>query len=503
MKKSEYLVLWEVSQKQKYIFSSNRLKENRGGSIIIERIVTDLPAEVDGSYADCLIYNGGGSSLYHFSEEEEARDFIKKVSREVIKTYPGVEIFMVYEGYRPDQDKVTEVIDKLYISLEEKKSSRKYAGEQLSFGIERECMSTRLPATDYELMDGRKRFYSEEIMVKRRESMRSSDKFSKLVPQDQNVKEFDDLVGDGKNYLGIVHIDGNKMGLKFDSLKNYYSYKSGSIESENMKYIENLRDFSKRIEDLFQDAFKHMTDTINSQENRETLDKVSKISEGKFPLIPIIIAGDDITYAVNGQLAIESARIFLEYLEGQEIEIYAGNKTKVCACAGVAIVPVGYPFSRAYDLAEDLCDNAKGHLREDNDEAYDGSLIDWHIDQGDIFGSVDEIRREFYRAKDGKRLNMRPLYVGAGDRWNSFKNFKTLMSELDRGNVARSKIKELRDVLRMGEDTTELYLKTNKLDSYFSAPMGLEDQANYCFYKGNCIYYDPIETMDMYEELEV
>ena len=74
------LVLWEVSRKQQYIFSSNKLKENRGASIIIEYIIEEMPAKINKSYSQNLIYSGGGSSLYRFGSTKEAKDFIKNIS---------------------------------------------------------------------------------------------------------------------------------------------------------------------------------------------------------------------------------------------------------------------------------------------------------------------------------------------------------------------------------------------------------------------------------------
>lgn len=502
----KYLVLWEVSQKQKYIFSTNRLKENRGASIIIENIVSQLPKSIDPSYGENLVYNGGGSSLYYFKREEETREFIKKVSRKVLKTYPGVEVFMAYKGFNPRREKISQTIDSLYEDLEKKKSRREHAGGRLSYGIERLCVSTKLPASKIVDAYGKKRAYSEESLVKIRESEKNSDKFKELVPSDILINEFEDLIGDGKNYIGVVHIDGNKMGLKFNKLKDYYKFEGDDYLEENKRYIENLKDFSKRIEDSFESAFKYMTDTINSQLNREKLEEVSKIDQGKFPLIPIIVAGDDISYVVNGSIAIDSARLFLEYLDQEEIEIYPGEKVDIKACAGVAIVRTGYPFSKAYELAESLCENSKKKLREDYGEEEDYCLIDWHIDQGDIFGSIEEIRKEYYRARDGKYLNMRPLYINNQDKWRNFDNFLALGKELSRTNEsldqpARNKIKQLREVLRRGENETEIYLKSYALENNFAAPLGIEG-SNYCFNGDRCMYYDLLETMDFYVNLE-
>ena len=76
----EALVLWEVSRKQDYIFTSNKLKENIGASIIIDKLHQKCPVKLISDIKKIGVYSGGGSSLYKFENGEEAKAFIKAVS---------------------------------------------------------------------------------------------------------------------------------------------------------------------------------------------------------------------------------------------------------------------------------------------------------------------------------------------------------------------------------------------------------------------------------------
>lgn len=500
----EALVLWEVSRKQDYIFCSNKLKENIGASIIIEEAVEALPTLINERYDKSLIYHGGGGSLYRFSSRDEAEEFIKTVSSKIIKDYPGLEIFMVIEEYDDKLDKVTKAIDNAYKKLAKKKNRRVNSGALLSFGIEKKCESTGQPASVLENLGDEKRYISREVKTKIDKSNNRTGKFDRLLPSAKGINEFNDITKGEKSYMAVVHIDGNRMGRRFDELKNHFKYNGEDYSKTNAEYLRNLKRFSKEVKNAYEDAFKYMAQAISKNEDKIKDD--TYIKEGKFPVIPIIIAGDDITYVTNGKIGIETARIFIEYLNNRKISIYEDKKIKLNACAGVAIAKSTYPFSKAYELAEDLCKNAKKKILEDYEEDdMDFSLIDWHIEQGDLMGSIDDIRKVNYISKDNKKLFMRPLYINNEEKWNNYGNFKDAFTnvtklKIDGKGLARNKLKNLRKVLKSGEKDTELFLKSNKIENYFSR---FENTTgDYCFYMDSCMYYDALEAVDLFIDLD-
>jgi hypothetical protein len=211
------------------------------------------------------------------------------------------------------------------------------------------------------------------------------------------------------------------------------------------------------------------------------------------PVRPIIASGDDICFITYGQLGLESARLFIQYLQKESIQI-KDNVHHFEACAGVAIVKHKFPFWLAYALADKLCANAKKRLQADSDiwskrlpeeqKSFDTSLIDWHIvTGGDLQLNIDEFRQTIYQNKDGSYLLQRPYYLQRkGDRvWHDanyetsfLKAMQLIQDEIDHVNVtdsrdepshARSKWKTLREVYHQGELAVKLWQRQYRFDT--------------------------------------
>lgn len=416
---------------------------------------------------------------------------------------------MVMVDYDEYKDRIIDSMNEAYRKLGVKKNRRFNSGMQVSFGIEHTCTSTGNPAVEIEKIkeDEGKRYICEDIKVKLENSDYRNEKFQKLILNKQMTKGFRDMASGEKNYMAVVHIDGNKMGMQFERLRNEFEYKEGEYEKTNSEYLKALKEFSDNIKKAYEEAFIAMSNAVEN--NSSKLKNDTSIMQGKFPIIPIIVAGDDITYVTNGKIGIETARIFLEHLYNNDIEIYKGKKIKLNACAGVAIVKTSHPFKKAYDLAEGLCDNSKRTLRDQYPEK-DYSLIDWHVEQADIVGTIEEIREKGYKTiEDKAKLYMKPLYLNLEDKneWKTFEGFRESFNNLTKlkiydKKIARNKIKELRDKLKKGKTETELFLKSNNISNFFSRLPNTKEDARYCFNEDTCMYYDAIEVIDLYTELE-
>lgn len=497
MKTMEYLVVLEVSQKQGYIFKTDRLVENIGASIIIRKITEEIPKKYTNENE--FVFEGGGKSVYAFDSYDNAAGFVKKMTREVIEYYPGVELFMAIQEYDTEKDSVINAINDLYGKLEEKKASRCHNFKTIGLGITETCVDTALPASQYEYAGKDKIIVSSEaskkIQVGRKEQ---DDVFKELLPDNNGYRfahEFEDMGGSkgSKNYIAVIVIDGNKMGKKIEKFRNEFQKSNPDIsKTVNQNYKKELKELSEEIDACYKkavkDAFKKVYDNLSALQEKGILEqRCSEDGAMYLPVRPLILAGDDICIVTDARIGVDVAENILSNIE----------KNMICglpmrACAGVAMVRTGYPFFRAHELAEELCHNAKSILP--SDDSVDASVIDFHVDQGELAGNLSDIRKELY---NNSSLTNKPLFIHSKDITSdngskSMEVFRNRFKLFINNGVARGFVKQYRDALYDGEASAKKYLSDKRMT----------DKINDSYVNGHCVDFDIIEMIDIYNRLE-
>ena len=534
-----WLVMYEISQKQRYIFRSNRLRENIGASTII-RWLTETPElffqEWHVRKPEWLHSTvGGGNALYVFESQEEAKAFANELSFGVLKHLPGLELFLVTESMDWDMDRLygsegaaedgrTNVIGHMRNRLAAKKNRREHAIRQYTWGIHQLCADSGMPANDLvEMPDSDKPVArAKELIVKEefgRKSLKDfDDRFLKgldVVPDNGKKLEFMtqeyleevlDKEKSAKNYVAIVHIDGNAMGKKVEAF----------LEKKfpnNDHYLKEYAQFTKTIDDAYQTAMRQMIAHVMRKYDSwaEVIYGGDKAQMEKYahvvPLRPVVQSGDDVTFIALGQLGIEMARIFLQYLQQTSMTIN-GCQFLFDACAGVAIVRRKFPFWLAYELAEGLCANAKKRLKREEKfwSSTEASLIDWEVvTSGDVDPDIERRRERIYLTDEGPLLN-RPYYLfrDNGDgRYKHPSNYmtaflpalKTIKGETDhtsKSNMARSKWKALRSVYHLGRTAAEQWATQNRFKTGQFLYVNVPNRDG----KVSAYFYDAIEVMN-------
>ncbi|MBD5098383.1 MAG: hypothetical protein HDT35_02340 [Clostridiales bacterium] len=490
----KFLTILEVSQKQAYIFASKRLKENAARSGDIERVTgSAFFARTAADWyreEDNLVYAGGGHTVLQFEAEDQAKGFARAVTEAVLREYPGLELFVKTIPHNFDPARTPgDNLKELSKELERKKARRTASFRVADFGLEAAEEEEDRPKSRTE--DGLRPPEGYQFPAEFEE-------LPKAIPADRQNR--------ADNFIAVIHIDGNAMGARVEDI---YRCCAGDWESCRAA----LRKFSEGIQQDFESAFH---DTV--------AEVIQVFRPGKnLPIRPVILAGDDVCFVTAGSIGLECARVFLEKLSRranaqQPDQPYA-------ACAGVALVHTKYPFYRAYELAEELCSNAKRYGAS-LDAAGRVSAMDWHIEFGQLKDSLS-LLREDYRTEDGCRLELRPVTVIVPEDGQqppperTYGYFRALCGAMKReqGKIARSKVKELRTALKQGEVEGEFFLQEKEIGDLLYHPLetayALEEWSRELDRKGafrtfreragetrRCLFFDAIEMLDHFIPFE-
>ncbi|MCI5596737.1 MAG: hypothetical protein MR380_08545 [Lachnospiraceae bacterium] len=505
-----YLVVTEISQKQAYIFRSNKLKENIHNSMVIETVLSKeyfeekISSEIYNT-TENYVYSGGGHVILEFSTFEKAEKFVQSLTKKIHEEYDELEVFAKIEGY--DEKRAPgENLKNLTGCLEKKKALRSSAFHQGTFGIEKIDNNTLKPEMCKE----------DKVRL-----VKIKDKVNYVPIGYKEVSQFEKLGGSKNisNFIAVVHIDGNAMGARVTDF-----YKEHENDTWDI-FKKNIRQYSESIDLDFKKAYEEMTQVVKANLESGRLDSLNL--DGKdFPVRKLILAGDDVCFVSEGRIGLSCAEAFLKALS---TKVNSADHQGYSACAGVAMVHQKFPFYRAYELSELLCSNAKKYgasLSEDG-TGKELSCIDWHVEFGENKDTFLEIRQD-YIVNETTTLELRPYIVLAPDPiiqkdpMRQYKNFKKLIGSILSNQIQYSKgrLKELRNVLKQGEIRTEYYLKFHKisdiaLEAYqdiyqkmtwdkIGTGQGLERKVFIRTMDGktHSLLFDAIELLDTYIELE-
>jgi hypothetical protein len=544
---------------QRYIFGSNRLRENIGGSYLVQVATCEWVKECllelgevyipDEETDDLephittnleivaeLVYAGGGNTVLLFRTEEYAKEFTKKLTTKILHEAPGLNLVIAHELFDWDTDSLREVIDKKLIQgkLDNEKRKPRPSMPMLGMGVTANCNSTGLVAVDtskcYGIPENDSYLVSREIVAKLKTVDRNYDE-----PANQQLKntilknldfgkyeipyDVDDLGrSEGESsYIAIIHADGNRLGNRFQEYLK--------AASNNKDCIVKMRKFSIAVDSSASKALRAVAETvINSitiEDNQAVIkyvdtsgEVINKITLQKrngqtyLPFRPIVYGGDDITVVCDGRLGLSLAANFLNKFEEFTADL-PDNKGRATACAGIAIVKTHYPFAKAYALSESLCGKSKKWMKEQTND-YEKPLfsaLDWHIAASGLIGSINEIRQREYEVQIPElqkvaSLAMRPMRSSFYENeWRTWTGFAKVVHEFNTHEDwkdKRNKVMALRDVLRQGHEATKQFRQVYRLESLPQFPKTDNRLRQEGWWKEICGYFDAIEAMEFY-----
>lgn len=203
------------------------------------------------------------------------------------------------------------------------------------------------------------------------------------MPKEKRLRSanFKRLEGDN-SWLAMVHIDGNGLGKIIEE-------KSGLKDGQ-----EQIKSFSHNLDEATKRAARKAVKQLDDKKDEEGKDRFKRI-----PILPIVLSGDDFTFVCRASVAVEFVNLYLKEFEN-ETAVLDG----LTACAGIAFMKSSYPYYYAYNLAEELCGEAK---KRSNREA---SCLMMHKIQDSFVEEYDEIVKRELTPQPGLSFCYGPYY---------------------------------------------------------------------------------------------
>ncbi|WP_239375999.1 hypothetical protein [Frankia sp. Cj5] len=405
-----HVVLIETSGNQAFIFETTKRRENVGASELIDGLrqwVCDaLTTEFSGFNLDWRISNGqpaqllvnaAGSAKIVVRDRERGKALVSQVTARALRAAPGLDVCGVVgecfdwagvheeEGQLPISMLARRCRD-AHESLPLVKSGRPGATSRfLRIPIVDECAASGLPAHDVVFEGGGPRSRQPRSRPSQAKRAAQDAGFTRLARYAHISKDALEKVADHleevPDWVAVIHADGNSLGQLITDLGNRPEgapadgqLSAGSAvddtdrKTPSDRYADALGPFSVAVQECTVAAF------TKALEHCERVLPPGHDVAGAMPVLPLVLGGDDLTVICAGSISLAFTEAYLTAFEEEtrNKDVLGGGLT---ACAGVAVVKPHFPFSAAYDLAEELTKEAKKTVKRYSlgDEQAEGS----------------------------------------------------------------------------------------------------------------------------------
>jgi hypothetical protein len=438
----KYLYAFAAKDIQSYILIGGKLKEMVGGSELVNSLCTDyLLDSLDTlgiKTADYIVMTqAAGWARIIFNKETDARVFYKNWPFLADMFAPGLHIVQAMKEVNGlFSDTISEIEDILRYERNKVQTPLPEIGPLID----------RNPRTGLAgvTKDHENSIFDKQSKRKKdfKDNKRLIEKIKGGSVKERWPDEMTLIAGSERNYLAVIHADGNSLGRILIKLDNHL------VNNPHSDAAKIFQGFSSAIEDATVAATRTACDRVLLPDCRASKDKIMAAR-------PIVLGGDDLTIIVRADLAFNFTETFLESFEmesQQSIEKHlkvfkiSGLPEKLTACAGVAFIKQAYPFSRAYELSESLCRHAKDSAKKiqlEKKTDYVPSSFSFHRISTSIAGDYESITQKELTSKDGFiKMSFGPYSVGMHtDGVTLFKDLTSLSKTLQK--IPSGSIREL------------------------------------------------------------
>lgn len=414
-----WLYQYEAKGIQGFITGTEKLREMAGASSLIEDLKEKVEYRVRQGAGEILV-NAAGKATVLFRDDDSLRKFAIDWPFELAQASPGLQTI---QAWVPGDS-----VDARERLVEKLAAARNIAAPDLPEAgpLASRAARTGRPAVRSARFDG---LQDASTAAKSRRSQDRDELVRRIFPENleavQNAEHF------GEGHIAVVHADGNGVGGRILQL-------AGAPGA--------LAKFSSELSNATQAAAKASIARL-AREPGALLNEAGGRSPGEavmrsrmLLLRPIVLGGDDFTVILPARFAIPFAETYLRLFEEETSAREAALGGKLTACAGIAIVKTGFPFSSASRLAEELCRYAKARTARSGPAS---SSLSFHRTTTPMFLSLEHSLRA--ELSNDSALNGALL----GGPWDlqSVTNLRALVEALK--DLPRGSLREWLRVVRL------------------------------------------------------
>lgn len=378
----KYLYGASVQGIQEFIFETNKLKDIVGASSLVESICTSMFDEfaTEGE----SVVRAAGNIKHVFSTEAACRRAVRDFTRKVMVNAPGITISQAVVEF-DETSPFAAAVDKLESKLRTARNRPIVPVELGLMAIER-SRNTGKPAVKAdgkEYLDAGTACKRSERNVTRKLSIKA---FGDDTIRDELLPFNIEDITDSNSWVAIIHADGNGLG----------------------KIVQRIG--------ADKDVFATFSRTLDLATQKAAVEAYEKWVAPEFvnrivPMRPIVLGGDDFTAIIRGDLAIGFANEFLKAFEKRTRSLFKSEiadkyssrlsqeqkeilEKGLTACAGIAFVKESYPFYYGYQLAEELCGEAKKAAKKINENLAPSCLMFHKVQDSFVSGYAHIKERE-------------------------------------------------------------------------------------------------------------
>lgn len=503
---SEYLVLLDADRIHDYVFATGRLKEIRGGSLIVRRMFEDDLRELASfdspSRAARLISASGGVLKAVFSSREEAEKYIREARKKYRLSTQCATITGCCVEYDGD---FARAIAEGERQLRLRKNARREYTRLPASGLFRFCDSCGCrPAAWSGRNDGRYdgKWLCRSCQMKREAANTAGgparrggflEKFMERMGSEsgpwKEARQADEIGDLGEasrpaGYIGFVYCDANRMGERLKGIRDEESY----------------RDFCEKVNKAGIDAVVECLRELYPQPR-----------DGLIPFDVVMYGGDDLILICTAEQAVRFANAYCLRFQEKTKRLLGdefGNKKGISVSAGVVIAHAAYPVLGLYNLSLQLLRSAKKLSYEIlGSEGKEVSTLDFQVVTTPSMLSLEKVRGEDYIKRDvsGERiLTAKPYLCGQAPGIEGLLNG---IANLKKSGFPRNKLSAMYETLfrlPRAQATLELLLIRSRLNEEarqalndFLGQMGMTSSFPWLI-KGNRKYTPLTDMIELY-----